>query len=245
MPAPTEDSSVGILVTERASRAEVFDRFGIDYCCGGKLPIRWFCKTKGLDVDAVLRALDAADQAVEAAPLRDWARAPLAELIAHLVGTHHVYLRTTLPRLAALLATVADAHAAARPELADLAGVYDRFHREMVTHMDQEEQVVFPLIIRLERGLANRALGERFLSQQRGRMEAEHQGAGRDLDRMARLTQGFAPPDGACESHRALLLGLAEVLTDTHRHVSLENSLLFPRAAALISRPSSPRPGLY
>lgn len=237
MRPPTANTPVGILVAERTSRAEVFDRYGIDYCCGGKLPVRWFCEKKGLDLAAVLAALDAADEAPEAEPAPDWTRASLAQVVTHVVSTHHAYLRTTLPRLAELLAKVARPHDAAYTVLAELEPVFARFQAEMAAHMDQEEQVVFPLIIKLERGLADRALGERFLTQQLARMDREHHGAGRDLDVMASLTQGFTQTGAAGDCHRALLVGLSEVFADTHRHVHLENSILFPRAAQLRERP--------
>lgn len=237
------DAPVGILVAERASRADVLEAFGIDYCCGGKLSVRWFCDKKGLDLEAVLAALEASDAAPEPEAAPDWPSATLAELIAHLVGTHHAYLRTTLPRLSELLATVTATHAAAQPELVALERVYARFRAEMEAHMDQEEQVVFPLIVRLERGLADQALGERFLAQQLARMESEHHAAGGDLDAIARLTEGFGAPEGACDSQRALWRGLSDVFADTHRHVHKENSILFPRAARLAGvAPSRPEP---
>ncbi|MFN3432322.1 MAG: iron-sulfur cluster repair di-iron protein [Candidatus Sericytochromatia bacterium] len=236
MAAHPSNVPVGILVAERASRADVLEQFGIDYCCGGKLSIRWFCDTQGLDLEAVLTALEASDRLPAPTRTRDWNQAPLSELIAHVVSTHHAHLRTTLPRLGDLLALVAATHAMAQPELTELVGVYADFQSEMQAHMDQEEQVVFPLIIRLERGLEDRALGERFLTQQLARMDAEHQEAGKDLERMSRLTQGFTPPRDACDSHRALLVGLFELVADTHRHVHKENSILFPRAAALVGR---------
>ena len=240
MPTPVLETPVGLLVAERPGRAEALERFGIDYCCGGKLTIRWFCKRHGLDPEAVLAAIDAADRALVSTPARHWPSAPMHELIAHIVTTHHAYLRKTLPTLVELADTVAEAHGAVHPELNELAAILPGFSAEMLAHLDQEEQVLFPLVVRMERGLEDRALGRRFLTQQLGGLEAEHEAAGGLLARMAALTDGFEPPSDACASYEVLLKGLAAMAADTYRHVHKENSILFPRAAALIEGAIAP-----
>lgn len=236
------ETPVGILVAERPARADVLDRFGIDYCCGGKLSVRWYCNKKGLDADEVLQAIAEADAAPAASLQKDWQGASLAELVAHVVGTHHAYLHRQMPRIGALLEKVARRHGETHTELHELVMVFAHFRSEMDAHMKQEEQVLFPLIIHLERGLANRALGKRFLMQQLAQMEAEHAQSGEDLETMARLTAGFNAPGDACESYRGLYRALSELTADTYRHVHKENSILFPRAAGLLADEPVARP---
>lgn len=234
MGAMSLEIPVGTLVAERPGRAEVLDRFGIDYCCGGKLPLRWFCEKRGLDPAAVMAALADWEQTPSPAPLDDWLSAPLAELIGHLVGVHQ-QTRAALTRLDAMIVAVSAAHAARFPELGALARSFPAFRQDLLAHMDHEEHVIFPLIIKLERGLADQALGKRFLTQQLGRMDTEHREAGDALARLGRLTAGFAAPPGACAHHVALLAELSGLVADTHRHVHKENHILFPRAARLVA----------
>ncbi|HEY9721644.1 MAG TPA: iron-sulfur cluster repair di-iron protein [Oscillatoriaceae cyanobacterium] len=231
------ETPVGVLVAERPGRADVFDRYHIDYCCGGKLPLRWYCDKKGVATNEVLQALDRAD----AAPPQPHGQS-LRELIAHVVGVHHVYLRAVLPHLGERLAKVVPVHGPAHAELYALQDCFQRFHDDMAAHMDQEERVLFPLIIRLERGLEDQALGKRFLNQQLATADAEHTQSGALLERMEALTEHFATPEGACATYHALYAELAEMVADTRRHVHKENTLLFPRAAALVANPPEPRP---
>ena len=54
---------VADLVVERPGRARVFERFGTDYCCGGKVSLEHACTTKGLEPAAVAVVLEAIDSA--------------------------------------------------------------------------------------------------------------------------------------------------------------------------------------
>jgi hypothetical protein len=124
MPSLSADTPVGQLVIERPSRSVVFERLGIDYCCGGKRPLREACAGKALDPDQVLRELAASDQAAAAENEADWSKAPLGALVDHIVTTHHDYLREELPRLGLIVGKVVRAHGARHPELGELQQVY-------------------------------------------------------------------------------------------------------------------------
>lgn len=229
----TPQAIVGQLVNERASRAKVFERFGIDYCCGGKLSIADACGKKGVDPTAVLAALDAVDAALgTVTDERDWTQAPIDTLITHILDTHHAYLRDALPRLGFLVEKVARVHGEGHPELTEVAATYRRFHEDMVAHMAKEETVLFPLTRALIQ--AHEAGCTPPLQAPLQVMEAEHEQAGRDLEALNTLTGGYVPPEGACNSYRAMLDGLRELEQDTHRHVHLENNVLFPRVRAML-----------
>ena len=230
----TPQATVGQLVAERASRAKVFERFGIDYCCGGKMSIADACGRKGVDPIAVMAALDALDAALGAQVAdRDWGTAPLEQLVQHILETHHAFLRQAMPRLAFLVAKVARVHGDSHPELLEVAKVYGKFHADMDAHMGKEEAILFPLILGLAKGESVRFAPpvEAPISV----MEAEHDDAGRDLEAINRLTNGYEPPEGACNSYRAMLDGLRELEQDTHRHIHLENNVLFPRSIEVAS----------
>lgn len=64
-------------------------------------------------------------------------------------------------------------------------------------------------------------------------MLTEHDTAGELLARLRERTGGYHVPDDGCGSYRALLVGLAELEADTHRHVHLENNVLFPAVLGL------------
>src|SRR5262245_18451399 len=101
---------VGQLVAEQPGRSEVLDRHGIDYCCGGKRPLERACREKGIDTAALVRELAVADAQADPVETFDAMRATMAELVDHIVATHHEYLRRELPRLAAHMSKVAAVH---------------------------------------------------------------------------------------------------------------------------------------
>lgn len=223
-----ETTTVGELVVERPARARAFERLGIDYCCGGKLPLAEACRKRGLDPHGVVEALDAVEERQSAD--RDWSTSPLAELADHIEQTHHAYLREELPRLSAMTKKVAAVHGDTHAGLKELADVFESFAYGLASHMEKEERVLFPMIRVLEQG---GPAGGPGIDAPVAAMEEEHDEAGQALQAMRRLTDGFTPPRDACNTYRAMLDGLAQLKADMHAHVHKENNILFPRAQRL------------
>ena len=236
----TIETTVGELVARRPSRSRVFEKLGIDYCCGGKKPLSKACADKGIDAGTVLTTLLAAEEAAISAE-RDWTSASLDDLSRHIEQSHHAYLKRELPRLEAIVHRVAAVHGDHHPWLREFERVYTRFAAEMAAHMMKEERVLFPLIRRLESGEPEPAAncGEDVGESIRV-MEDEHDDAARSLARMRELSAGFTPPADACNTFRAMLDGLGELEAETRRHVHKENNILFPKALELERRHGSP-----
>lgn len=148
---PTIETTVGELVAQRPSRSRVFEKLGIDYCCGGNRPLSEACAAKGLDADTILTTLLAAEGS-SSSNEPNWANARLSDLADHIEQTHHAYLKRELPRLRGIVRKVATVHGGHHPWMHELDGIYDRFAAEMEAHMMKEEQVLFPQIRSLERG---------------------------------------------------------------------------------------------
>lgn len=237
------DQPVGMLVRERPSRAAVFERFGIDYCCRGNTSLAAACRSAGVALDDVFQELDASDQSTLARGEEDWSQKPLAQLIEHIVRRHHSYLRERLPRLASMIERVVTAHGKKREELLSVREVFGGLRGELMSHMMKEERVLFPFIVEMEHAAQSGQMVPGFhcgsISSPIAVMEDEHASAGRALWLLRRITQDFRVPDGACETYVALLAGLKELEADLHQHIHLENNILFPRAAALESCGSS------
>lgn len=233
--SPTIQTTVGELVAQRPSRSRVFEKLGIDYCCGGKKTLAELCEARGLDADTVLTIMLAAEAGAADGPKeQSWSTAGLTELADHIEQTHHAYLKRELPRLGAMVRKVAAVHGDRHPWMLEVDGIFTGFAAEMQAHMMKEEQMLFPMIRSLDRGKpsADGDCGPGVANPIRV-MEHEHDNSGEDLSRMRKLSDGFTPPPGACNTFRAMLDGLAELEADTHRHVHKENSILFPRALEL------------
>ncbi len=234
------EQTVGEIASRNPSAARVFERYGIDYCCGGKVTLDQACRERGADLEEVASELTRQPEHASAGR-QDWRSAPISGLIQHILDAHHQYLRRELPRLTTLASKVLAAHeqrhgATLRAVQATFLGLKD----ELESHMWKEEMVLFPLIRELEAGsLAGQPVPPAHCGSVRTPirvMEHEHDSAGRALAEMRRTAGGYALPEDACKTYRAFFAGLQELEADLHQHIHLENNILFPRAADLEAR---------
>ena len=231
-PAFTSESTIGDLVAARPLLARFFEKLGIDYCCGGKQTLAAACARRGLDVATTLALLESAGALLAAGPAEvDAAAMGQAELADHIETTHHAYLKQELPRLVEMAHRVATKHGWRDERLAEIDATVLDLANEMLSHMQKEEVVLFPLVRQIAAGAADGFHCGSIANPIR-QMEAEHESAGALTARLRELTDGFTPDAEACNTHRALLAGLAEFEADLHRHVHKENNILFPRARA-------------
>jgi regulator of cell morphogenesis and NO signaling len=225
---PLLDRTVGEIVAERPSQARVFQAFGIDFCCQGGRTLREACNLKGIAADSVIEQLEVATREQEDKG-ENPALLPPSDLADHIVATHHQYLRSELPRLQAMAERVARVHGGHTPSLVEVHEVFCAMSDELAGHMMKEEQVLFPAVKALSQG----GPAVMPLEGPVACMLQEHDDAGGALARMRELTNGFTPPPEACNTYRALFAGLLELEEDLHRHIHLENAVLFPQALAM------------
>ena len=221
-------TSVAQLVTDRPARARIFERLGIDYCCGGDHSLADACRKKDLAPATVAEMLDAATDASTPSEQTDWTDASLGALIDHIVSTHHALLRRELPRLEQLLTRVTQAHGASHAWLRPTLETFLALKDDLDDHMASEEERVFPSIRSLEEN-GSPSLDRAGLEQ----MIEEHDEAGAALEQLRELTGGYTPPEDACPKFRAAMDGLDELEANMHQHVHKENNILFPRARDL------------
>jgi len=238
MSAFTPETPVGHIVAERPAASRLFERLGVDYCCGGDRPLEAACAEEGLDATTVLRMLEAGvDPDAVASPdeTTDWTTAPIDALIDHIEQTHHAYLREELPRLDELLAKVTRVHADEAPWLESLREVFSEMKPHMLRHIEKEETIVFPFIRqRLGQAVDDDADPIALGPQPMKMMEMEHDDTGEALERIRALTDGYTPPEWACDTLRDTIERLRNLEQDTHQHVHKENNILFSRARARI-----------
>lgn len=217
-PADTLDRArqpIGQIAVELPGATAVFRRLKLDFCCGGQIPLQEACDKKSLPVDAVLAELTLLDrpehQTVPQAP---------AEMIDHILTRYHAVHREQLPELIRMARRVEAVHRD-HPEVPKgLADHLEAIEAEMLEHMAKEEEVLFPLLKSGGQGLA---------AQPIGLMREEHTSHGQQLEQLMALTHDATPPQGACNTWRALYAGIDQFSDDLIAHIHLENNLLFPQ----------------
>jgi regulator of cell morphogenesis and NO signaling len=222
---------------EMPGATRIFEKLGIDYCCGGGKSLADACVTAGVAVDEVLGSLEQIGNSDETSASEGWQTASLAELITHIVEKHHAFTRQELARLEALLIKVCGVHGQNHPELFCIQKQFQELNRDLEPHMLKEEQVLFPYIIQMEEAAKNnRTLPVPPFGTVRNPvrvMMAEHDAAGDILREMREVSSDYTVPEDACISYQTLYGALAALEADLHQHIHLENNLLFPRAAEM------------
>ena len=217
----SSELSLAELVVEEPSRSRVFERFGLDYCCGGGHTLEEACRKRGVAIDEVVAALQLTRPSSE----DDWASASVDELVDHIVDVHHARLKEELPRLSRLLANTARAHGGQDARLVEVSSTFETLRTELESHMATEEDEAFP-------AFRAAAAGSSFVLVDA--LEHDHAEVGRLLGLLSGLTNGFDQSQAFCGTHRAALDGLRELTLDLHQHVHEENNILFPRVRALV-----------
>lgn len=228
-------STLRSIALEQPATIPVFERFHLDYCCGGKRPLDEACAEKGIASSEVLAAL--AEATGQARPAEDLGRATPTELIRHIVERHHSYVRGELPHLQSMAERVATKHGPAHPEVTLIQRNLAQLAEEMLFHLDKEEHILFPYVRGLEQSRENHAAPPSgcfgTVENPIRTMIYEHEGAATLLAEMRAVTHGFTPWPDACPTTVGLYHGLDAFERDLHRHVHLENNLLFPKAIEL------------
>ena len=229
-----QHATVGQLMVDLPARSSVFERWGLDYCCGGRKPLAIACEEKGLSLATVVAELENCSASSSAFPEPDWNEVPLAVLADHIVSTHHAYVRWSMPRLTAIIDKVCNAHGTRFSQLYEVRDIFGVLRAEFEAHIVKEEMVLFPLIRQVEElwqlGVTAHTPSVRHPIDA---MEYEHETTGKALEDIRRLTGNYSAPAGACNTYLAMLDGLQALELDTHRHVHKENNILFARAIIL------------
>lgn len=229
------ENSVGDLVREVPSRARVFESMKIDYCCGGKISLQEACAKNRVNADEVVKRLQQCDGQVNDLSTVDADAMSLTDLADHIEATHHAYLREELPRLDWMTEKVARVHGDKEPRLLTTRQAFVALKNELEPHMLEEESVVFPIVRQLEAPPERPGNRGGSVANPIRQMEHEHDQAGISLASLNESTDGYTPPDWACNTYRAMLDALSQLERDMHQHIHKENNVLFPKALLLES----------
>lgn len=213
----------------------VFEKLGIDYCCGGLRSLHDACVAAQVDETAVLGELDALQRQAETPrPSPEFALGALAGLITHIVEVHHEFTRDELVRIDKLLTKVCERHGTNHTELFEIQAAFRDLAADLGPHMQKEEVILFPYIRAIERaattGRAAPPAPFGTVQNPIRMMAFEHDRAGELLSKMRTLSNGYRTPDDGCVTFHTLYQALEGLEKDLHQHIHLENNVLFPRA---------------
>ena len=229
------EKTLAEIVTEDIRSAIVFEEFGLDFCCKGNRALSDACAEKNIDVQKIVNELtNLSNNGNGKENPDDW---HLDFLVDYIVNNHHQYVRRMIPVISLHSDKVASVHGKNHPETLQIADLFLAVRDELEGHMMKEERVLFPQIKQM---VLNQKESSRFFPPQFGTiqnpirmMEYEHTSAGDNLYQIRELSSNYTHPDEACNTFKALYSELKEFEEDLHKHIHLENNLLFPKSIEL------------
>ena len=228
--------TVRALVSEDYRTASIFEKYSIDFCCHGNVTLEEACSKSGISVEDIQQEINRLPS-TEKNDGQNYDAWELDYLAEYIIRTHHRYVKETIPVVLSHLAAVVHAHVSRHPEVKNIQMMFQEVAQELIRHMAKEELVLFPSIsamvqcLRTGNALAKPAFGT--IENPIRMMEAEHETAGSALESIRTMSKGFTLPADACTTFRLTYEELMRFETDLHKHVHLENNILFPKAIAL------------
>lgn len=232
------NESLATIVKLNYKTARIFERYQLDFCCKGKRTLLKACEEANVPVDEVVTILEQVLQSGTQVPNMDTYSA--SALVDYILGTHHNYVWMEMPVILARLQRVVAKHGQRHPEMLKVLELFADIKQELEDHLHKEERILFPRIKELEKlaneGWRNLAIDESYINEPVAIMETEHAYTGALMQEINQLTNNYTPPAEACNTYQLSLSSMQAFETDLHRHVHLENNLLFPKAIDLFEQ---------
>ncbi len=229
-----DTTTIGEIVADDIRTANIFQKYGLDFCCGGKQQLKTVCDENEINYPLIVNELNKSTS--ENDDVIDYQSMEVDSLVTHIIDKHHQYIYDTGSITLQFIRKVAKVHGERHPKTVEMAEVCSNLLSELHHHMMKEEQVLFPYIfnlVKMDTGEQSTNSFHQFVSNPIRVMMAEHDQAGDLLKRLQELSNNYTPPEDACTTFRAAFSNLKELEDDVILHIHLENNILFPKAITL------------
>lgn len=226
---------IGEIVAEDFRTAAIFKKYGIDFCCKGGRTIEEACSPKSLDKDQIYSDIENLPKTDgNSIDFNSW---PLDLLADYVEKTHHRYVYEKTPVLQAFLDKLCKVHGGRHPELFEIKELFDASAQDLGAHLKKEELMLFPFIKNMVKAkIDGSAIPQPpfgTVENPVNMMKHEHTVEGERLRQIAELTNEYTPPADACNTYKVTFAMLQDFENDLHKHIHLENNILFPKAIQL------------
>lgn len=233
-----KNHTLAAIVSDRHQAAAVFEKYHLDFCCKGKRTLQQACAEKNIPVEPILEELQQVFEPGSAVEDQLLGTMSVSQLTDYIVLKHHVYVKHAMPVIYQHLNRVATKHGERFPYMQQVFNLFATLQLEMDSHMQKEEMVLFPRIKEVDKALEQKSdqpvINAGYISNPIHMMETEHEEAGELLAQIRQLTNDYTPPPDACTTFRISLAELRSFEEDLHRHIHLENNILFPRIVKMM-----------
>lgn len=224
--------TIGEIVANDYRTAGIFSKLGIDFCCKGNRTVKQVCEKQNINEDELIDELQTLEKSSsESIDYTSW---PLDLLVDYIEKKHHRYVEEKIPVLMAFLEKLTKVHGKNHPELFEIYDLFRASAGDLTKHLKKEELILFPFIKKMtEAKLINNELDEPFFGTVENpisMMKHEHETEGDRFAKISELSNSYTPPADACNTYKVTFSMLKEFEEDLHKHIHLENNILFPKA---------------
>ena len=230
----TVDTLLRDIVTENFNSASVLEKYGLDFCCKGGMSLKVACEAKAINPEKITNELSEVAYEESAQRYFQW---ELPFLIDYVINNHHSYIREQTPLLFMHLDKISRVHGERHPEFLEVEKIFHKVAEDLAQHMTKEEKMLFPAIKMIS---DVKSTGKQIPAMPFGSvmgpisvMVSEHEAAGEELEKIRELLHDYTPPQDACTTLKVTFKELEGFEKDLHKHVFLENSVLFPKASRM------------
>ena len=230
------EQTLATIVTNNHFTVPVLEKYDLDFCCKGKRTLADASTEKGISIEAISEELEKSSEIPTTK--MPFTEMTAEQLISYILIHHHFYVKQSMPTIIGHLEKVAAKHGDRFPYMAEVLSLFREINDEMTMHMHKEEVILFPRIKEVtaqQEAHQHSNLAPGYIAAPIQVMELEHEHAGDILYKIRSLTNNYTPPEGACTTFQVSLAELKEFEEDLHRHVHLENNLLFPLAEKILT----------
>lgn len=231
-----EENTLSQIVTQNLKAAQILENHNIDFCCGGDKTLGKACQEQNIPVESLKKDLEEAIKGTdsESTMIKNMNSSELSEYI---IKRHHSYVRESIPQLTKYLEKICEVHGKNHPELFKVKEEFNKAAEALKEHMNKEEQVLFPYIHEMVKAKNENtkinAPSFGILENPINQMKEEHSIEGERFDKLAEITDNFKVPEDGCNTYAHTYNQLREFVSDLHKHIHLENNIIFPEAINL------------
>ncbi len=233
-----KEQTLATIVTNNHFTVPVLEKYHLDFCCKGKRTLADACIEKGLPLETITEELEKSSSALQSNKM-PFTEMTAEQLISYILIHHHFYVKQSMPTILGHLEKVATKHGDRFPYMVEVFVLFKEIYEEMTAHMYKEEMILFPRIkesVVMYEAKEHLNLPQGYLTAPIEMLEHEHDQAGEILYKIRKLTNNYTPPAEACTTFQVSLAELKEFEEDLHRHVHLENNILFPLAEKMLNK---------